>query len=211
MQIIRVGLIFSTLVLLDAQSLDKQEQAFWNAKFGDPKTEFNHGPSRLLVDSIRSLRPSRALDIGMGEGRNTIYLATQGWEITGIDISDVAVSQAKAQAAEKQVSINAIVADLNHYDLGKEQWDLIALFYMHSWYNGTKPASAERLLAALKPGGILVVEGFAGREGYKFQPNELLRDFPNLRVLRYEDSEDEAEWALGKKNHIIRFVAERAK
>ena len=76
---------------------------------------------------------------------------------------------------------------------------------------GTILASPRRLVAALKPGGILVLEGFAGREKFMLQPNELLRDFSGLRVLRYEDTDDEAEWAPGHQSHIIRFVAEKPK
>jgi hypothetical protein len=109
------------------------------------------------------------------------------------------------------VTITAIVDDLEHYEFGKSKWDLIALFYMHAWYNGTRPATPARLIAALKPGGLLVVEGFAGPEKFMFQPNELLRDFAGLHVLRYEDKEGEAEWAPGRPSQIIRFIAEQTK
>jgi hypothetical protein len=55
----------------------------------------------------------------------------------------------------------------------------------------------------------LVIEGFAGPQSFTFHPNELLRDFDGLRILRYEDIDDEAEWAPGRKSHIIRFVGEK--
>lgn len=161
------------------------------------------------MESIRGRKPGRALDLGMGEGRNTIYLAQQGWQATGVDLSDVAVAQAKARAGQLHVNLVAIVDDLDRYDFGKAQWDLITLFYVHAWYHGAKPASPGRLMAALKPGGLLVMEGFAGSEAFMFQPNELLRDFAELRVLRYEDVKDQADWAPGERNHIIRFVGEK--
>jgi SAM-dependent methyltransferase len=116
----------------------------------------------LLIDAIHGRRPGRALDLGMGEGRNTIYLAEQGWHATGVDLSDVAVAQAKTRASRLHVAINAIVYDLTHYELGKGQWDLIAAFYMHAWYNGTRPETPARLLAALKPGGLLGDRGLRG-------------------------------------------------
>jgi len=150
-------------------------------------------------------------DLGMGEGRNTIFLAQQGWDATGIDISDVAVAQARQHAAKVHVNISAVTEDLDHYQLGTNKWDLIALFYMHAWYQGTRPSSAHRLVAALKPGGLLVIEGFARDQKFMFQPNELLRDFASLIILRYEDIEDEAEWAPGRGSHIIRLVAEKVK
>lgn len=213
MWIPRAGLFLfvSVLLLVNAQSVDRRDQEFWNKKFADPKTEFKREPSALLVDAIRGRSAGRALDLGMGEGRNTIYLAKQGWQTTGVDLSDVAVGQARARAAQLHVTINTAVDDLTHYDLGKGQWDLIAAFYVHAWYNSTRPETPARIVTALKPGGLLVIEGFAGNERFMFQPNELLRDFPTLRVLRYEDTEAEAEWAPGQLSHIVRFIAEKAR
>jgi len=207
--VILVAFFLSILLLVNGQSVDPRDRDFWNTKFSDPKTQFSRQPSRLLAETIRNRVPGRALDLGMGEGRNTIFLARQGWDATGVDISDVAVTQAKARASQMHMGINAILDDVDHYQLGKNKWDLVVLFYMHAWYHGAKPASPERLASALRPGGLLVVEGFAGKEKYMFQPNELLRDFPGLRVLRYEDADDEAEWAPGHGSHIVRFVGEK--
>lgn len=211
MWILLAGFFLSMLLLVNGQTIDSRDQEFWNKKFSDPKTEFNRKPSPLLVDAIHGRRPGRALDLGMGEGRNTIYLAEQGWQATGVDLSDVAVAQARTRAARLHLTINAIVDDLTHYQPGVAQWDLIAAFYVHAWYNGTRPETPARLLAALRPGGLLVIEGFAGPERFMFQPNELLRDFPALRILRYEDTEAEAEWAPGHPSHIVRFIGERSR
>jgi SAM-dependent methyltransferase len=211
MSIVRAVLILTYVLLANGQAVDPRDRDFWNGKFNDPKAEFNREPSKLLIDAIRGRHPGRALDLGMGEGRNTIFLAQQGWQATGVDLADAGVAQAKARAAQLHVNLTAVVDDLDRYDFGKGQWDLIALFYMHAWYHGGKPAPPGRLMAALKPGGLLVVEGFAGADTYMFQPNELLHDFSNLRVLRYADVEDEADWAPGSKSHIIRFVGEKGK
>ncbi len=201
--------LFCLILLAYGQAVDPRDRDFWNGKFNDPKTQFDHEPSRLLVDAIRERHPGRALDLGMGQGRNAIYLAQQGWQVTGVDLSNVAVAQAKARAAQLHVSMTAVVDDLGHYDFGKSQWDLIALFYLHAWYHSEKAAAPKRLMDALKPGGLLVIEGFAGPESFMYQPNELLRDLSALRVLRYEDLRGEAEWAPGQKSHIIRFVGEK--
>src|SRR5882757_6887717 len=110
-----------------------------------------------------------AIDLGMGEGRNSIYLAQQGWQVTGVDLADAGVAQAKKRAAELRLNLNTIVDTLDYYDLGRNKWDLIAMFYMHAWYHSAKASNIARLIAALKPGGLLVVEGFAGGEKYMFQ------------------------------------------
>jgi len=190
-------------------AIDPADRDFWNGKFGGPQTLFNHQPSRFLVEVIRDRKPGAALDLGMGEGRNALYLAQQGWQFTGVDESDVAIAQAKGHASKVGVKLDAAVDGLDQYDFGRNRWDLIILFYMHAWYHGAKPKSAEFIQAALKPGGWLVIEGFAGPENYQFQPNELLHDFGEMSILRYEDVQAEADWAPGRKSHIIRLVAEK--
>jgi SAM-dependent methyltransferase len=195
-----------------AQVIDKRDQDYWNSKFNDPKTQFQREPSHLLVDAIRGRKPGRAIDLGMGEGRNAIYLAQQGWQVTGVDLADAGVAIARKRASMLHVELNAVVDDLDHYDLGKDQWDLIAMFYVHAWYHGSKPHSVDRVKSALKPGGLLVIEGFAGTEKYMFHPNELLADFTStFRIIRYDDVNAEAEWAPGHTSHVIRMVAEKLK
>jgi SAM-dependent methyltransferase len=203
------GLLLCLAIAAGGQAVDPRDRDFWNGKYSDPKFDFNHRPSRLLVEAIAGRHPGDAIDLGMGEGRNAIYLAQQGWRVTGVDLADVAVAQAKKRAAELGLKLNTAVEDLDRYDIGRGRWDLIVLFYMHAWYHGGKPPVAGRLREALKPGGLLVIEGFAGEEKFMFQSNELLRDFSDLKILRYEDAREEADWAPGQKSHIIRMVAEK--
>jgi SAM-dependent methyltransferase len=211
---IRRRFLFSSMAIptLFAQAIDPRDRDFWNGKFNDPKTQFKRQPSPLLVDAIHNRKPGTAVDLGMGEGRNAIYLAQQGWQVTGVDLADAGVAQARQRAEQLHLKLNTVVDGLDHYDLGRSQWDLIAMFYVHAWYHSAKPGSPPRLKQALKPGGLLVIEGFAGPEKFMFQPNELLADFsPDLRIVRYEDVEAEAEWAPGQTSHIIRMVAEKFK
>ena len=191
------------------QAIDPDDQHYWNDKFSDPRVQFNRNPSRLLVETVRDLKPGLALDLGMGEGRNSIYLAQQGWLVTGVDLSNVAVEQARRRSAKMGVKLDATVDGLDHFDFGQNRWDLIILFYVHAWYNDARPQSAQRLREALKPGGILIIEGFAGDESYTFKPNELLHDFSDLKVLRYEDTQGDADWAPARRSHIIRLVAQK--
>jgi SAM-dependent methyltransferase len=195
--------------VLRCQNVNPRDQDFWNGKFSDPKTAFNRSPNQLLVEAVRDHKPGAAVDLGMGEGRNAVYLAQQGWQVTGVDQSDVAVAQARKRAMETGVKLDGVVDDLDHFDLGRSRWDLIVVMYVHAWYHSAKPGCVQRIVEALKPGGLLVVEGFASNETYMFHSNELLRDFGDLRILRYEDLEGQADWAPGRKSHIIRLVAEK--
>jgi len=191
---------------LSAQTADKD---YWNKIFADPKTQFNRQANKFLIDAIRDRKPGSAIDLGMGEGRNALLLAQSGWRVTGVDLSNVAVERAKKRAAELGVSLEAHAEDLDKFDIGSERWDLITVFYMHAWYHLSKLPMAKRLREALRPGGLIVIEGFAGGPT-GFQTNELLRDFAELRVLRYEDLLEEADWNPGRRSHIIRMAAEKA-
>jgi SAM-dependent methyltransferase len=197
--------------LAPGQAIDPRTRDFWNGKFKDPNTAYRRQPSPLLVESIRGRKPGTAIDLGMGDGRNAVYLALQGWQVTGVDLSDVAVAQARQHAADGGVKLEAILDGLDHYDFGRNRWDLITLFYVHAWYEGAWPRSTERIREALKPGGLLVMEGFAGEERFMFQSNQLLRDFDDLHVVRYQDTMDEAEWNPGRQSRLVRFVADKSR
>lgn len=156
-------------------------------------------------------KPGRALDIGMGQGRNALWLAEHGWSITGIDVSDEGVAQAREEARRRGLKLRAERVGYHEFAYGEAQWDLIVLCY---FLPRELPA---RLLAALKPGGLVVVEGVHSDTAYlRLLPggladNELPRIFEGYRTLHYEDVEAAAEWGgvLGSGNRIVRLLAQR--
>jgi len=115
-------------------------------------------PNAFLAETIADLRPGKALDLGMGLGRNTIFLAQKGWDATGIDLSNIGVTKAQERARSLDVHINALVADVNRFDLGTNQWDLICLLYFV--ISEGMPNIRQRIATALKPGGLVIAEGF---------------------------------------------------
>jgi SAM-dependent methyltransferase len=154
----------------------------------------NEKPNALLVETVTGRRPGTALDADMGEGRNAIYLAQQGWQVTGVDVAEKALAYAQKRAAEKGVKITTEVADMAKYDWGANKWDLIVLSYA-----GGRDYAA-RVMRALKPGGIVVLEAFhmdatdklqvvGGDYRVFFKTNELpqLYTAAGLKILRYEE------------------------
>jgi hypothetical protein len=109
---------------------DRAEVERWNRILTAAKPMFSTQPNGFLVAMIKGLKPGRALDVGMGQGRNTIYLAQQGWETVGFDPADRAVAAAQEQAAKLGVKITTHVARAEDFDWGEGKWDLIVLSYV---------------------------------------------------------------------------------
>src|ERR1035438_3431008 len=123
---------------------------FWSKIFGGDKPIFTEQPNALLIGAIQGRKPGRALDFGMGQGRNAVFLAQQGWDVTGFDPSPSAVRIANRNAASVGEKIRAVVARDDQFDFGAAQWDLIVVTYVRD-PNAHDAAVFQR---ALKPGGI---------------------------------------------------------
>jgi SAM-dependent methyltransferase len=208
--IIVIALCLMGLVQAHAQS--RQPREVWNEVFTNRQgREFPH--NTFLAEMIKGRKPGKALDIGIGEGRNALFLASQGWEVTGFDISDVGVKSAREAAQKRGLKLEAVVDDADRFDYGRQRWDLVVGMYMHAVIT----RNAEKIIDSLKPGGVLVVEGFhrdlnqQGLQGgyFGYRSNELLTAFARLRVLRYEDTVAAADWRSGQEAPIVRFTAVR--
>jgi 2-polyprenyl-3-methyl-5-hydroxy-6-metoxy-1,4-benzoquinol methylase len=155
---------------------------------------------------LEGVKPGRALDVAMGQGRNAVYLAGQGWDVTGYDISETGLSAARAAAGKAGVRIQAIRASHQDFDFGRDRWDLIVMTY--SLADMDDASFLRRIRDSLKPGGIVVVEQMNSPGTARGPANALFRSFQDLRVIHYEDVADTAEWSL-QKMRIGRIVAQR--
>lgn len=173
---------------------------FWDRVYSQNSGIFSHQPTELLKSAVKDRVPGKALDIGMGQGRNSIFLAQQGWDVTGFDPSAEGIRQAKAAAEKFKLRLNALVEREEDFDLGQEKWDLIVMTYVRL-VNGE---DAVRFQRALRPGGIFVYEN--NNAG---PPNELLRAFLGFRILRFEDADAHTDWHPDKKQRVERLIAER--
>ena len=153
---------------------------FWErAALAPANSRFRLTATPFLVESVKGVKPGKALDLGMGSGRNSLYLAGQGWDVTGVDISDKAIRQAREQAQTAGASYTTVAANLDTWDMGTEKWDLIAAIY------GPSRQWADRIVDALKPGGLLVGTIYA--KDNRTEENAMLKMFLRLRILRYEE------------------------
>jgi SAM-dependent methyltransferase len=174
-------------------------KVLWNKVYGGRDPIFVQTPNALLASAIQDRKPGKALDFGMGQGRNAVFLAMQGWDVTGFDPSDEGVRMAQASAARAGVKIRALVSTDEQFDFGAARWDLIVMTYVRS------PAArdAERIRRALAPGGIFVYENGSDRH------NELLKLFITFRILRFDDADAFPDWNPAEKIRLERLVAEK--
>jgi 2-polyprenyl-3-methyl-5-hydroxy-6-metoxy-1,4-benzoquinol methylase len=135
----------------------------------------------------------------MGQGRNTVFLAMAGWDVTGFDPSDEGIRIAEENARKAGVRIHTVVARDGEFQFGKEQWDLIVVTYVRL----LNEADAEKLWTALKPGGIVVYENGA------IHGNKLLRAFLRYHIVRFESVEATPDWNPSQKMRVERLIAEK--
>jgi SAM-dependent methyltransferase len=172
---------------------------------------FSAAPNAFLVRTVSGRPPGRALDVGMGQGRNALWLASQGWTVTGFDLSPVAIEQARREAEKRGLTIDALVKPYQEYEWGIAKWDLIVFSYFF-------PREAlPKVWTALKPGGLILIEGFhidtarIRPVGGGYHNNELLNVLKDYRILVYEDAQDRQEWGLpyGATNRLVRVLAQK--
>ena len=167
----------------------------WNSKYETEVYLFGEKPIPFLADNIHLLPKGKVLDIAMGEGRNGVYLATQGFEVLGLDISEKGLAKAHNLAKKNNVTIETKVVDLESFTLEPNSYDVIlCTYYMQK-------DLFKQFQSALKPGGMIVVETYnvdylkyaQFSRKWALDTNEMLDIFKGLRVIRYQDYDDGKE------------------
>ena len=130
----------------------------WNARYAQQELVWSAEPNRLFAAEVAALSPGRALDLACGEGRNAVWLAEQGWRVTGVDFSDVALAKAAELAASRGVEAEWVVADVLDYEPDPRGFDLVALLYLQLARDEILHA-VRTAAGAVAPGGALVVLG----------------------------------------------------
>lgn len=181
---------------------------------GDPACDgFNSAPSTFLIEATKELKPGTALDVGMGQGRNAVYLAQQGWDVTGFDISQKALDASHLNAEKAGVHIKTIKSSYDKFDFGKEKWDLIVLIF--AWAPVSDPDFVTRLHTSLRRDGRIVFEHFIDDSERPYagpiralQPGKLRNFFGDFRIEHYKEEEGIGDYG-GPGSQLIRMVAQK--
>ena len=157
----------------------------WNDEYrGKAERGFTFTPNSFLASFTEKLKPGTAVDIAMGQGRNALMLAERGWDVTGFDISDVAVAQAEAQAKARGDEVQRRRCGRRHLRLRSTIGGTWWFLSMQGLRDSTTCSES------LRPGGVWVVEAFhRDAFGGGFRDNQLVDIFrERMTVLYYEDS-----------------------
>ena len=171
---------------------------FWNERYAVDDYVYGTEPNNFFKEQIEKLAPGKILLPGEGEGRNAVFAARQGWNVIAFDTSSEGKRKAENLAANNNVTIDYQITDYDSVDFAPETFDAIALIFTHM-----KPIKRkeyhQKLLRFLKPGGILILEGFRKEQinnntggprdiDMLFSVDELKNDFSFLRKLNIEET-----------------------
>ncbi|WP_422860007.1 class I SAM-dependent methyltransferase [Flagellimonas sp. S174] len=198
----------------------------WNNRYSEKGFAYGTEPNVYLKEQLDKSTPGKILFGAEGEGRNAVYAAKMGWNVSAFDISIEGKNKALKLAAENNVSIDYSVGQLPHLDFGDEEFDAIALIYAH--FPPNIKSSYHRLLdTKLKKGGMVIFEAFGKKHlGYRdknpsvggpsdsallFSTDELKSDFKNYKVLELVEKEielNEGLYHIGKGS-VVRFLGQK--
>ena len=185
------------------------DSAEWDRRYGVSELLWTGEPNRFLVSETADLRPGRALDLACGEGRNAVWLARQGWQVTGVDFSAVALEKARRLAEANGVKAEWVVADLLEYRPEGRAFDLVLLFYLQvpeSQRHEIVRAAAD----AVAPGGTFLLvahdrsnleHGHGGPQepAVLYTADDVVLDLDDLRIERAERVERSVQTADGER------------
>lgn len=162
----------------------------WNERYAEREFLWGVEPNRLFTAEVRDLLPGRALDVACGEGRNAAWLAEQGWQVTAVDFSEVAIERARRIAAHRGVDVDYVAADVLSFEPPPAPFDLVAVLYLQ--LPAAERRRALRIAArAVASGGTLLVlahdernltEGHGGPQDASvlYGPDDVVGDIAGL-------------------------------
>lgn len=145
--------------------LSNEELQRWNQRFGAAGYLFGKAPNAFLASQRSRLRAGqRALCVADGEGRNSVWLAEQGLEVTAFDFSAMGVDKARRLAAERGVKVSYEVASVYDWGWPQAAFDVVAAIFVQFADPAMRAFMFGRMTAALKPGGLLLLEGYTPKQ-----------------------------------------------
>lgn len=173
-----------------------QLKSFWNSRYQGSEYAYGTSPNDYLVTQMALIpKGGRVLCLADGEGRNSVFLAENGFQVTAVELSSEGIEKAKRLASQRGVTVTFVEADVNAVEIKPAAWDGIVSIFLHL-PRKLRQALHQRIYAALAPGGVYIYEAYTldqlgkGTGGPKepqvlAAPQEVLEDFPQERVHHF--------------------------
>lgn len=141
------------------------ERERWNARFGAAEYVFGTEPNAFLAAQAFWLRPGMsALCVADGEGRNSVWLARQGLNVTAFDFSPAGIAKARALAAKAGVTVDYRLSDVAHWDWSAARYDVVVAIFVQFAPPGMREAMFAGMVEAIAPGGLLLLQGYGPKQ-----------------------------------------------
>ena len=131
----------------------------WDERYSADEYAYGKAPNRFLEENFSSIPKGKVLSLAEGEGRNAVFLAKQGYSVTAVDGSAVGLKKAERLAAENNVRIECIQADLAEFDLGQNKWEGIVSIYC-PLPSVLRKEIYKKVILALKQNGVFFLEAY---------------------------------------------------
>jgi SAM-dependent methyltransferase len=131
----------------------------WEARYGSPDYHYGTEPNDFLAAEAHRIPHGDVLCLAEGEGRNATWLASRGYSVASVDLTESGTAKTLRLAADRGVQVAAVTADLAHHDLGVECWDGIVSIFAHM-PPAVRTDLHRRVVAALRPGGVFLLEAY---------------------------------------------------
>lgn len=173
--------------------MDRHE---WNKRYAEEAFLWKVEPNQFVVAETAGLRSGRALDLAAGEGRNAVWLAEQGWQVTAVDFSDVGIEKGRQLAESRQVAVDWWVADLTDYGVLSGGYGLVLICYLQLPEPERRQVIA-KARDAVAPGGTFLwvahdlsnlEHGVGGPRSplVLCSPQDVVADLPGFEIVKAE-------------------------
>jgi len=194
-------------------------KSFWNTRYLQTESSYGINPNEFYKEQLLKIQPGKILLPGEGEGRNALFAAEIGWNVSAVDFSEVAREKALTLVRMKNLKLSYQIADLGSIELPVAQYDVVALIYVHLPVKERKHLHSE-CIKSLKAGGTVILEAFSKNQanyssgGPKdsnllYDLREIHEDFYAMKIDVIEERTtllDEGRFHKGQAS-VIRLIA----
>jgi hypothetical protein len=199
---------------------------FWDERFANNKSVYGEEPNQFFKEQLSKLEAGALLLPAEGEGRNAIFAAKTGWEVSAFDTSKVGRENALKRAKIENVAIDYKLQDILEFDYSENMFDAIGLVFAH-FPSIIRAKFHQKLISNLRVGGYIILEGFSKNHlqfseknpsagGPKnidmlFDSESILEDFSSLKTILIEEKIihlSEGEFHQGE-SYVVRYVGQK--